>query len=68
METGKDYIRQTGIPFEKVAFEIRIHAQAYCTFPNWGYFSEHAAITDVSPYEGNIVQKIIDFLYLKGMR
>ena len=61
--TQNDYSFDTGIPPEKVAFEIRVHAQLYLV----GMFTDHTDITDVSPYEGQgwviHVQDIIDWLY-----
>ena len=56
--TGNDYTEQTGIPFEKVAFEIRIHAILYLI----DFKTKNTDVTDASPGSGGF-QYIIDALY-----
>ena len=59
-ETGEIY----PIEVEKVAFEIRIHAQAYAV----GLVTQSSSVTDVKPNETGKFQWIIDRLYEMGMR
>ena len=63
-KTGSDY----QISEDKIALEIRLHYNTYTLLNDIGINEEHSRDTDVSPYEGNIFQKIIDILYNWGVK
>ena len=58
-ETGSKY----SIPADKIALEIRLHYNMYKVLLSLGIDERHTRITDVSPEEGNVFQKVIDLLY-----
>lgn len=58
-ETGSKY----SILADKIALEIRLHYNMYKVLLSLGIDELHTRITDVSPAEGNVFQKVIDLLY-----
>ena len=66
-ENGHSYFSKTGITTEKIAFEIRIHAETYHLLPVWPFVG-HAEAADVSAGESGVFQTAIDFLFFLGCR
>ncbi|MDO5435833.1 MAG: RHS repeat-associated core domain-containing protein, partial [Clostridia bacterium] len=63
-KTGEEY----QIAEDKIALEIRLHYNTYTMLKAIGIDEKHSRDTDISPYEGNIFQKVIDLLYDWGVK